>query len=98
MADNQVELTGEVIEREALRYTPAGIAILALRVRHESTQTEAKMPRQLKFEIDAVAVGETAQHLDAVRPGQRVRLRGFLSTRSRLSVRIVLHINQFAFE
>jgi len=98
VADNQVELNGEVIEREALRYTPAGIAILAFRVRHESTQTEAKMPRQVKFEIDAVAAGETAQQMDAMRPGQRARLRGFLATRSRLSVRIVLHVNQFAFE
>jgi primosomal replication protein N len=98
VADNQVELTGEVIEREALRYTPAGIAILAFRVRHESPQTEAKMPRQVKFEIDAVAAGETAQQMDTVRPGQRVRMRGFLATRSRQSVRIVLHVNRFVFE
>jgi primosomal replication protein N len=98
VSDNQVELTGDVIEREALRFTPAGIAILAFRVRHESTQTEAKMPRQVKFEIDAMAAGETAQRMDALRPGQRVRLHGFLSTRSRLSTRIVLHVNQFEFE
>ena len=98
MSDNQVELTGAVIEREALRFTPAGIAILAFRVRHESTQTEAKMARQVEFEIDAMAAGATAQRMDALRPGQRVRLQGFLCTRSRLSTRIVLHVNQFAFE
>ena len=97
-ADNHVELCGDVIEREALRFTPAGIPILALRVRHESTQTEAKMVRQVKFEIDAMAAGETAQAMDALRPGQRVRLHGFIATRSRLSTRIVLHVNRFELE
>ena len=98
MSDNQVELSGDVIEREALRFTPAGIPILALRVRHESAQIEANMQRQVKFEIDALAAGDTARSMDAVRPGQRVRLRGFIATRSRLSVRIVLHINEFEFD
>jgi primosomal replication protein N len=98
VADNQVELCGDVIEREALRFTPAGIAVLALRLRHESTQVEAKMPRQVQFEIDAMAAGETAQRMDAVRAGQRVRLHGFIASRSRLSTRIVLHVNQFELE
>ena len=98
MADNQVELCGDVIEREALRFTPAGIPILALRVRHESTQTEAKVARQVKFEIDAMAAGDAARRMDAVRAGQRVRLRGFIATRSKLSTRIVLHVDQFELE
>ena len=98
MADNQVELCGDVIEREALRYTPAGIPILVLRVRHESTQVEASMHRQVKFEIDVMAAGETARGMDALRPGQRVRLHGFIATRSRLSTRIVLHVDRFEIE
>jgi primosomal replication protein N len=98
VADNRVELAGDVIEREAMRFTPAGIPILAFRLRHESAQSEAKMARQVKFEIDAMAAGETAQRMDSLRPGQRVRLHGFLSTRSRLSARIVLHVNQFEIE
>jgi primosomal replication protein N len=98
VSDNRVELSGEVIEREAMRFTPAGIPILAFRMRHESAQTEAKMARQVKFEIDAMAAGETAKRMDSLRPGQRVRLQGFLCTRSRLSTRIVLHVNQFEFQ
>ena len=98
MADNRVELCGAVIERAALRHTPAGIPILALRVRHESTQLEASMHRQVNFEIDAVAAGETAQRMDVLRPGQRVRLRGFIASRSRSSARIVLHIHHFEIE
>jgi primosomal replication protein N len=98
VSENQVELCGDVIEREALRFTPAGIPILALRMSHESTQMEAGLERQLKFEIDAMAAGETARRMDALRPGQRVRVHGFIATRGRLSTRIVLHVNEFEFE
>jgi primosomal replication protein N len=98
VSDNRVELAGDVIEREAMRFTPAGIPILAFRLRHESMQSEAKMARQVNFEIDAMAAGATAQRMDSLRPGQRVRLHGFLCTRSRLSTRIVLHVDQFEFE
>ena len=98
MSDNQVELTGEVIEREALRFSPAGIPILAFRLRHSSTQSEAQRARQVDFEIDAMAAGETAQRLQALQTGQRVRLQGFLTARSRLSSRIVVHVNRIEFE
>jgi primosomal replication protein N len=36
--------------------------------------------------------------MDAVLAGRSVRLQGFLASRSRLSARIVLHVNQFEFE
>ena len=95
---NEVHLSGEVTGREALRHTPAGIPILAFALKHLSTQIEAGTPRQLDFEIDAMAVGETAQGMNTMQPGQRVRLRGFLASRSRLSTRVVLHVAQFEFE
>jgi primosomal replication protein N len=96
--DNEVRLSGQVIGREVLRHTPAGIPILSFTVQHQSTQVEAGIPRHVSFEVDAMAVGETAQRMNALEAGQRVRLQGFLASRSRLSTRVVLHVNQFAFE
>jgi len=96
--ENEVRLSGEVIGREALRHSPAGIPILAFALKHHSTQNEAGTPRQLDFEMDAMAVGETAQRMNAMQAGQKMRLRGFLASRSRLSTRIVLHVTQFEFE
>ena len=98
MNDNDVRLNGEVIGREELRHTPAGIPILAFVLKHHSTQIEAGTPRQLDFEIDAMAVGETAQSMNAMQPGQRVRLHGFLASRSQRSARVVLHVARFEFE
>ena len=95
---NQVRLAGTVVAREALRHTPAGVPVLAFTVKHESTQVEGDMPRQVGFEIDAMAMGAVAQGMSALRAGQSVRLAGFLASRSRLSTRVVLHVNQFEIE
>jgi len=96
--DNEVLLSGQVIGREVLRHTPAGVPILAFTLKHQSTQVEGGMPRQVAFDVDAMAVGDTAQRMNTLEAGQRVRLQGFLASRSRLSTRIVLHVNQFEFE
>jgi len=81
--------------REALRYTPAGIPILSLQLAHESSQVEAGVSRRVELEIEVLAVGPTAQALDRVVVGQSVKLAGFLSSRSRRSQRIVLHVNEY---
>jgi primosomal replication protein N len=98
--DNEVELSGQVVGREALRYTPAGIPILAFTVKHESMQVEGGISRQVGFEVEAMAVGEVAQRMDAdaLQAGRNVRLQGFLASRSRLSTRLMLHVNRFEFE
>ena len=92
---NEVKLNGTVVARETLRHTPAGIPILSLTVQHESTQVESGISRQVGFEIDAMAVGEMAKQMDVLQAGSKVRLAGFLASRSKLSTRIVLHVNQF---
>jgi primosomal replication protein N len=96
--DNEVQLSGEVVGCEALRHTPAGIPILTFTVKHESMQVEGGMSRQVGFEVEAMAVGDVAQRMDTLQAGRKVCLRGFLATRSRLSTRLVLHVNQFEFD
>jgi len=96
--DNELQLSGQVVGREALRHTPAGIPILTFTVKHESAQVEAGMSRQVGFEVEAMAVGDVARRMDTLQAGRKVRLRGFLASRSRLSTRLVLHVNQFEFD
>ncbi len=98
MSENAIQLSGMVSERAALRYTPAGIPVLAFRVKHASTQTEDRIPRDVEFEIDAMAVGKVASQMESVRDGQHIHVRGFLALRSRLSTHFVLHVDQFELE
>ena len=53
------------------------------------------MPRQVGFEIEAMAIGDLAQDMNALQAGAAVQVTGFLSSRSKLSRRIVLHVNEF---
>lgn len=92
---NGVELSAQVLAREALRYSPAGVPILTLQLAHRSTQSESGVPRQVELEIEAMAVGNVALRLDAVAPGQALTARGFLANRSLRSRRVVLHVNEF---
>ena len=95
---NAVHLSGRLLSREALRYTPAGIPVLSMTLTHESRQTEARIPRQVSLEIDAIAIGDVALKLDKVGLGEVVRVQGFLANRSKRSRRAMLHVNEFDIE
>ncbi len=95
---NRVELTATVVARADLRYTPAGVAALELRLAHQDKVAEAGAERSLQFELDAVALGDAAQRLARTALGARVKLTGFIAPRSRRSQRLMVHINEFVLE
>ena len=94
---NRVELTGTLIERKALRYTPAGVPVTECVIGHESEQVEAGSPRRVECEIQALGLGPTAHWLQAAAPGSPVRLTGFLAAKSRNSKQLILHVNSIEF-
>ena len=62
---NQTILSARIAEAQALRYTPAGLPALDLRLEHESQANEAGQARQVKVAVKAVAFGATAEALKA---------------------------------
>ncbi|MBK7955637.1 MAG: primosomal replication protein N [Candidatus Accumulibacter sp.] len=94
---NRVELTGTLIERKALRFTPAGVPVIECLIGHQSEQLEAGSPRHVECEVQAIALGTTAQWLQAASPGAALRLSGFLAARSRNSRQPRLHITTIEF-
>ena len=88
---NHVALSATLIERSALRYTPAGIPALDLRLAHESEVAEAGMPRKVSLEITAVALGAWAEQLVRQAVGTRLEVNGFLG-KQRNGRGVVLHI------
>ncbi len=81
--------------KSALRYTPAGIAVLEASFQHEGTVTEAAAARTLAFEFSAVALGAVAQALDREALGELMTLEGFIAPRTRRSTRLVMHITEY---
>jgi primosomal replication protein N len=92
---NQFQLLASIAERDVLRYTPAGIPIVAARLSHGSEQVEAGVPRQVEFEISAVAAGEISGKFNQAELGVLFRFNGFLARKSRNSKSLVFHVTDF---
>jgi primosomal replication protein N len=91
---NQLVLSAWIIEASALRYTPAGVPALDLRLEHESQASEAGQQRQVKTAIKAVALGSVAETLVRQAIGSGWIFTGFLAT-PRNGKHPVLHIQSF---
>jgi primosomal replication protein N len=95
---NELTLTGTITERDALRYTPAGIALVNFRVVHESAQIEAGASRQVSAEVACLAVEEQARLVVAAPLGSAIEVSGFLAAKGRSGKQLVLHVKRIEFK
>jgi primosomal replication protein N len=91
---NRLVLTAQVLERGALRYTPAGLPALDLSLKHESQVTQDGSPRQVSVEIKARAIGEITKRLVNVEMGSSHEFAGFLGSQ-RNGRGVVFHVTEF---
>ena len=94
---NCITISGLLVERKALRYTPAGVPVSEGRLQHNSSQIENGAQRLVEVEISVVALGEYARWLQAAPLGGALKVTGFLAARSRNSKSPVLHVNTLEF-
>ena len=91
---NETALSAQVLEREPLRHTPAGVPVLEMLLEHESEVEEAGHPRRVELTIQAVAVGDLALMLADIAPGTALRVQGFLAPVRQGAVKLKLHLQQ----
>jgi primosomal replication protein N len=80
-----------------LRYTPAGVAAVEFKLRHESQLDEAGSPRKVEAEIGGIAFETQARLLAGARMNTELKLQGFLAARSKRSKKLVLHVTNIEF-
>jgi primosomal replication protein N len=95
---NQVGLTAVLVEREPIRYTPAGVPIVRLKLSHRSVQREAGADRTVEMELSAIAADRIALRIDRVALGTGLKLEGFLAPRRRNVKALVLHVIEFGLD
>jgi len=78
-----------------LRYTPAGVPALDIRLEHESSVQEAGQERMVKAVAKAVAFGALAERLARQAVGSVWRFSGFVAT-PRNGKYLVFHIQEFS--
>ena len=71
--------------------------MVKFRMAQESKQVEAGIPRDVSFEIQAVAFEREAGLLAAAPLGMELRVTGFLDRKGRSSATLVLHATQIEF-
>ncbi|ASI67265.1 primosomal replication protein N [Diaphorobacter sp. C33] len=89
--NNHWVLTACIAEVQPLRYTPAGLPALDIRLEHESLQREAGADRQVKASVKALAFGALAERLARQALGSVWKFQGFLAT-GRGGKGLVFHI------
>jgi primosomal replication protein N len=87
-------LTAAIVERGALRFTPAGLPALDLSLKHESEVTQLGAQRKVSVEIRARAVGPVTESLLAAELGVEHGFAGFIGAQ-RNGRGIVFHIQTF---
>ena len=98
---NRTELSACIVERGALRSTPAGLPALDLKLAHESVVVEAGAERRVRAQVKAKAIGAVAERLDRQAVGSLWRFTGFLaspgagSTHQPRTLSVVLHVLDF---
>ncbi|MEO7939692.1 MAG: primosomal replication protein N [Burkholderiaceae bacterium] len=91
---NCLILTASIVERDAMRYTPAGVPALNLKLMHASSVREAGQDRQVQAEVKAVALGSNAERLANQAVGSSWRFTGFVAS-PRNGKHVVFHIQEF---
>jgi primosomal replication protein N len=92
---NRLVLQAQVLERTAVRYTPAGLPALDLVLRHQSEASEDGHPRKVSLEVKAVAIGEISRQVGQMAVGTEAQFAGFLS-QARNGRGIVFHVTAIA--
>jgi len=77
---NRLVLSASLVERAALRYTPAGLPALDLMLKHESEVSEDGQPRKVSMEMKAVAIGAITQGLLKLELGTMGHYGGFVTS------------------
>ena len=77
---NRLVLAAALVERAAMRYTPAGLPALDLVLKHESEVTEDGQPRKVSMEMRAVAIGAITRTLLPLELGGAGLFAGFLTS------------------
>ncbi len=90
---NEIRLSVQVVERAAMRYTPAGLPALDVRFAHASQVVHAGHPRQVSLEVHATAIDDMALELQRLPLGEEVIVTGFLG-KQRSGRGLMLHVTR----
>lgn len=92
---NSLQLIANLVGRDQLRFTPAGIPVLTCVLQYVGSKNEVGIERQLEFVLNAFAAGSCGEKLEKISLGSLAWFTGFLAQKRRNSKMLVFHITDF---
>ncbi len=92
---NRLVLSAQLVERAALRWTPAGLPALDLVLKHESQTVQDGQPRKVSVEIRARVIGALTQAVATLELGSEHGFAGFLGSQ-RNGRGVIFHVTELA--
>ena len=92
---NALQIEGTLLEKQEVRYTPAGIEVFEGILQYTGEQLEAGSLRKLSFEVKLVSFVETAHRLNAEALGKTLKITGFLAPRYMRGNNLIVHIKEY---
>ncbi|KKB62629.1 hypothetical protein WM40_16150 [Robbsia andropogonis] len=89
---NRLQLDGTVLERGTLRYTPAGVPVLDLKLHCVSEVEEAGFSRRVEVVVPARVAGGLTDALQRLALDRSMRFAGFLAPLKQQSRTLIFHI------
>ncbi|MDH3461362.1 MAG: primosomal replication protein N [Burkholderiaceae bacterium] len=90
---NRFVLDAQLVERSAVRYTPAGLPAIDLSLKHASKLSEAGHLRNVSLEMRAVAIGDITRPLGSLELGGQASFAGFIGS-GRNGRGVVFHVTE----
>lgn len=94
---NRLLLTAQLVERNALRFTPAGLPVLDVLLRHESTLVQSGQQRSVGLDLRARVIGDLVSHFAALELGSQHGFGGFLGSQ-RNGRGVLFHVTEIDSE
>jgi primosomal replication protein N len=92
---NTLTVDAVIKSKDVLRFTPVGIEVQEVLLRHTSSQQEGDSERKVSFELHAVAIGEPAKALTKAPTDCLIRFQGYLTRRFRTGLTLSLRVTSF---
>ena len=92
---NKLQIDGEIIFENQIRYTPSGLIVQRFKIKHKSLQKEADLDKQVGIEVEAIFINKKIRK--EIQVGKKGLFIGFMDKKSFKSTQLIFHITEIKF-
>ncbi len=92
---NKLQIDGEIIFEDQIRYTPSGLIVQRFKIKHKSLQKEVDLDKQVGIEMEAIFINK--QIRKEIQVGKKGLFIGFMDKKSFKSTQLIFHVTEIKF-